>query len=358
MLPVFGTEICILVATNTLYMKTILLFTTSLFISQLVSAQQLFLGSVDANGIAFYGDTLYYANEATGEIFRVTDLTTPVPTAIISASSSPNIVVYGHELYIADGGSQAITKFDLDDPAPVLQTVVSGFGEPTGIAFKDSIMYFANITTGMTMTLDLTDPVATAQNYIDGYFGIGMVFDADTLYIASGLNNNITKHDMTDSTSASVPVEVYGGLSFPAAGVLYNNEFYFTESLGNSVNKTSIYAPFIYTPIFSLTNPNRMAINNGMIYVSANFDDIYTYDLLADLPSHQLDGVSVYPNPVTGIITVGLESSADYKIIDLTGKEVKAGSENLSFGLDVSDLEPGIYYLIVAKAGTVRFVKN
>ncbi len=68
----------------------------------------------------------------------------------------------------------------------------------------------------------------------------------------------------------------------------------------------------------------------------------------------------VYPNPASNRIVIGgFESNADYRILDITGKEVLNGKTTI-FGINVQGLNSGIYSLIVSTddtTGATRFVK-
>jgi hypothetical protein len=148
--------------------------------------------------------------------------------------------------------------------------------------------------------------MATPQALIAGYYGIGMAFDADTLYIASGLNNSITKHDMTDSLSASTPTTVLSGLNFPAAGAIFNGDFYFAETNGNSVSKVAMQPPYTSALLFGGSSPKRLAIHNGVLYVALGGNNtIVTYDLTASI-----DELHSFGNKEL------------VKIVDLMGREV------------------------------------
>ncbi len=65
--------------------------------------------------------------------------------------------------------------------------------------------------------------------------------------------------------------------------------------------------------------------------------------------------ISIYPNPVTNIITVkGIDAKTVSKIIDLTGKTVK---ETKGTTIDVSDIKAGVY-MLKAAGKQVTFVKK
>ena len=55
--------------------------------------------------------------------------------------------------------------------------------------------------------------------------------------------------------------------------------------------------------------------------------------------------VSVWPQPATDFIKLGLSNDAEYKITDLSGKIMSSGITQPGQDLDISDILPGIYFI-------------
>jgi hypothetical protein len=67
--------------------------------------------------------------------------------------------------------------------------------------------------------------------------------------------------------------------------------------------------------------------------------------------------VAVYPNPVTGIVTVDTQMDQPiYHILDITGKMMLQGSvSSAKFNVDITELGSGVYFLqVIDTNGTVR----
>jgi hypothetical protein len=66
--------------------------------------------------------------------------------------------------------------------------------------------------------------------------------------------------------------------------------------------------------------------------------------------------ISIYPNPTKGALFIeGFTESFDYTIIDNTGRTLQNGtSENK---IDVSQLENGLYNLVIKKGGLQKSTK-
>jgi hypothetical protein len=70
-------------------------------------------------------------------------------------------------------------------------------------------------------------------------------------------------------------------------------------------------------------------------------------------------GLKVYPNPTSNVLTIEINNSGDFQIINLLGQQVMTGKTPPSGagGLDVSALPQGSYFLKVGKE-QVKFVKQ
>jgi rhodanese-related sulfurtransferase len=69
--------------------------------------------------------------------------------------------------------------------------------------------------------------------------------------------------------------------------------------------------------------------------------------------------VQVYPNPAKNILHVaGLQKASAYKIIDAQGQQMQAGIAKDKQIIDVSTLSGGIYFLLLQKGNTIKFIKE
>lgn len=87
-----------------------------------------------------------------------------------------------------------------------------------------------------------------------------------------------------------------------------------------------------------------LEITNGSCTVTTECVSVST----SQLPENELDLITIYPNPSTGIVTVknGNASQSDYQLIDLTGRVIQTGLlVKGSNTIDLSSLENGHYLL-------------
>ena len=79
---------------------------------------------------------------------------------------------------------------------------------------------------------------------------------------------------------------------------------------------------------------------NGAIPKSAN-------SISHNKPNKQGEVVNLFPNPVKAILTIqGIAPNANFQIIDVNGRVVKAGTINVNT-LDVQQLSKGNYWMII-----------
>lgn len=70
-------------------------------------------------------------------------------------------------------------------------------------------------------------------------------------------------------------------------------------------------------------------------------------DQLAVAQYHQ-DGVTLYPNPATSIISIsGVPGTTSYNIVDLSGRIVAEGTVSANASIDVSNLTKGLYFALI-----------
>ena len=79
-------------------------------------------------------------------------------------------------------------------------------------------------------------------------------------------------------------------------------------------------------------------------YVRANFDQTLSVKAIAE------NGVSVYPNPTTGVVNVTNKSGLTntIQVIDVTGKELISKTVSAGTTIDLSSFGTGIYLVKVS----------
>lgn len=319
-------------------------------------------GLSNPNSICFDADTMYYSETGTSTISKITDLDNPVPEVVVTGVSPIDMRVHNGKLYISDGST--IKYFDLGSSGSSLTTLVSGVGNVSGLIFYGDTMLFGNTSNQLTMRMNVMDSNAVPHNFISNYFGIGMALKLDTLYIASGMNNAITRHVISDSVLAANPTVMASGLSFPAAGALFNSHFYFTETNGNMVTKIGTDSPFPKTTLFAAETPYRLAVHGDFLYVCAGGSgSILKYDLtFTNVSETDESQVNVFPNPNDGTFMLEAPETGSWtvQVYNSNGQRVlEAIHQGKSFPIELN-LEAGVYFLQLTNGNTVitkRFIR-
>jgi len=67
--------------------------------------------------------------------------------------------------------------------------------------------------------------------------------------------------------------------------------------------------------------------------------------------------VAIYPNPTSDIQTIIAEEGTLYSIIDMHGKERLEGMTTTNRQVDLSEMEPGVYFIQLANGIVQRIAK-
>jgi hypothetical protein len=180
-------------------------------------------------------------------------------------------------------------------------------------------------------------------NTIDVNVGPGYGIKGNLLYL--GMNHSIGSYNMTTLAIVDTTIIAYtgsgGNIEINSAAVDSVDSKFYT----NIGNRTSLGLGVV----FSLTGDSLTSYQTGLNADACGID----YRLptgFANNGSVQ-NGITVYPNPVTDIISISTNSSSflkDVKILDLTGRTlenlpVQPGENNIR--LNVSDFPAGVYLI-------------
>lgn len=114
--------------------------------------------------------------------------------------------------------------------------------------------------------------------------------------------------------------------------------------------KTGIWYDYFSGESVEVTNTNdEITLGPGEwhMYTSALIDN-YIEDQQITLGANPSSPVIVYPNPSKDFFKVNIESDR-YKITDISGKEIQAGTIGESAEIDIQRIPPGLYYLQLHK---------
>ncbi len=88
-------------------------------------------------------------------------------------------------------------------------------------------------------------------------------------------------------------------------------------------------------------------------------DDIAITSTLSSEDIAQINGIRLYPNPVTASLFLdGVNQDTGYQIFNLQGAQVMKGNLNATSTINVSELKSGAYFINLGDLGSMRFIKN
>lgn len=261
--------------------------------------------------ICIIGDELFYARNHIYK-FNIND-SNPTPELVVNAGIPRAIIPYGNTLYIS--GDDRISKIDITQPNPTLNTVVDGIeNRILAFAIKDDYLYFGH--SNKVSKISLTEENPTAELVIDSINNststnvYSLAFKDDILLIGLALTYQILKADLSEESP--LPTDFINTISGRPSYILVQDDALYIA--GNSGNN-----------IFKIENLNQLlSIDN----VSSNLK------------------VKIYPNPATNYISFdGINETTNYQLTTLTGKSLKKGVISENDKIDISELSVGIYLL-------------
>jgi hypothetical protein len=110
--------------------------------------------------------------------------------------------------------------------------------------------------------------------------------------------------------------------------------------------------------IFYLEEAPDTPIDTGYYYIAINSNECFVTSTIEE----ELENFVVYPNPVSNVLNIqNSQLIESIQIVDWIGKGYPFNIESGSDQIDISSLQPGVYYLKIkgssGKALTKKFVK-
>ncbi|HKR03735.1 MAG TPA: T9SS type A sorting domain-containing protein [Bacteroidia bacterium] len=150
----------------------------------------------------------------------------------------------------------------------------------------------------------------------------------------------------------------------------YNTFYVYESPNGSTWNQVASYVNFVTTsqtitlPLNSSSIKLKFYYEKDSLGLNVGFDDLIVYGPLGVNETKGFQGISVYPTPTSGIVTINFNenyfSDIEIKVINILGKEVKNYNlKNIStkYVMNITDEPEGIYLLKI-KSGTDEMVKR
>jgi type IX secretion system substrate protein len=217
----------------------------------------------------------------------------------------------------------------------------------------------ASIPAGFTITWNDTASMSKSYYNTSGFCGIAC---------------NSYKFGWDSATMITPVFSNPGSVSFYFKGNgtqnPYNTFYVYETPNGSTWNLVASYVNFVTTsqaitlPLNSSSTQLKFYYEKDSLGLNVGFDDLVVYGPLGVNENQGVRGISIYPTPSTGMVTVNFNenyfSDVEIKVINILGKEVKHYNlENIStkYVMNITD-EPEGVYLLKIKSGTDEMVKR
>lgn len=194
-----------------------------------------------ATSVAFHNNIMYAANF--NSIVKVDlGMPNPTPTVLLPNIGFPNgLLVIEDELYFCQTSSGHISKIDLTEENPTVQSVVtSGLLGPIDLVNKDDVLYIAENDGGKVASINLTDANPTPVTLVDGLTSpVSLSLDSDFLYTA--VLGEIIRINLLDDVVSFVSFT--DDVNLPYGSAFFEGELYLTEFALDKVVKVTDITP-------------------------------------------------------------------------------------------------------------------
>ena len=304
--------------------------------------------------------------------------------------------LHGSELWTTDGTAAGTVLLKDINPG----STASSPADYSGYNLYNGKLYFSATTSASGYELWTTDGTSMGTTMVkDIWAGPGSSHAADYgIFVYNGkmyfnAKDSVNGSQLWTSDGTTAGTTLFKVLSsytpfdsYPVAMINYNGQMVFMAGT-DSINKVQLWTSdgtaagtHIIAPAIA-PNPNPLiytytyaplCINNGVLYMNANFnsigDELWTYSTPTGISATSGDhSISAYPNPFSRAISLsGLLSSETYtvQVYDMSGREffstvIEHPSDNVS--LTMPELSTGVYLMRVSgqsSTETFRLVKS
>lgn len=335
--------------------------------------------SVNDNKIAWYENTDGNGVFGTEQIISVDaisascvyacDLDGDGDNDVISASQTDNKIAWYENM---DGqgsfGSEQVIPYYAGWAISVYSTDIDGDNDNDIICTSifDKEIVWAENTDGLGTfgSIHIVDNNSNSTPYV---YSCDLDNDGDN-DILSGGGDNIAWYENTDGLGTFGPEQIINSENYDVHSI-------FANDLDNDGDMDIISAHFnmssicwienmgagLFSPQHVISTKAKLAWfvyscdidgdgYNDVLSASANDDKIAWYKNLtsSNIPVVPSKKINIYPNPAQSIIIMDeLESKSDLYIYDITGKRVKELNDFIGSKINVKDIEPGLYILLL-----------
>lgn len=270
---------------------------------------------------------------------------------VVTAEDGTTLKTYSINFTVADPATDAsLSDLTVDG------STVSGFNSGT-------LSYAIKLPVGSTEVPDVsattTDPNATFSvdpaASLPGTTTVTVTAEDGTTQATYSIDFSVLSDDATLSDLTMDGTTVSG---FSAGITWYDIELPIGTTTIPTVSATATNggATVEITPATSIPGRTQVLVTAED---GATFKTYSLYFTVNVLSTPKTEHIQLYPNPTSNILNIsGLEKPASAKIVNVSGKVIQQFNNLKNQQIDVSSVEPGVYYFIIDNKETLRFIKK
>lgn len=273
-------------------------------------------------------DTLWITSTYTASTIGNYTVVATLPADDLATNNTDSSTISTSQyLWAHDFGGTTARGFDIDD-----ENAIGNLFLPTVNGQVSALNI--NFATGTTVGQEVEVAIYEVETNIQG----NLNFITEQYYTVVG--GDISAPFTTVEFGSPVTVEAGKTYLMYVKKSAGTNRLYVSGTLGDNDYGTSCFGPFGTGGAVNWYNGYTFAP-----HVRANFDPSLAIENVS-----MLDGVSVYPNPSEGIITISNDNNVENTItvFDITGKKVASKVASTSTTVDLSAMGTGVYMVEVA----------
>lgn len=332
-----------------------------------VSAQEDIVTNVNRpSAILLDGDILYIAEWSGNKISKI-DLSETNPTletVIESVSKPAGLALAGNILYVSLQSGNKVVKYNLSDSSPTQEEVATGLVQPWGIALNGNDLYITEYEGDRVSKIDVTSGSTTVSPVIGGLNGpISFLLNGNDLYISEYLNDRVSRIDITSGTPTRETVAESIDKAWGMA--LFGDELFISSNNSTGkVVKADVSTPSTTTEdVVSANGPTDLTIyGNDLIIAewSLTAKKISKFPISTlSTESNLFEEIRILPNPTLDYLKIfGLKEVQSYEVYNVMGKIVIQGDTQSSTDINVQSLSKGMYFLKLGGNKAFKFIKK
>jgi hypothetical protein len=313
-----------------------------------------------------------YVSELGGGLTKVT-ITESNPTQTNignSAVDARGLTFDGNYLYFPDINNNSIRRINILETSPVISDFLvyeySGnnvFFIGHGIVVSDNFLYFVRSSEDdqskmIISKVNITDPSLLVEDIIvvDHYIR-DFVFYQNFIYFVNS-DSDIVKINTSDSNP--IVENVISNLNEPTYMAIKGNELFFSETQENKISKVNLNSSDL-TPSFvvSIASPKGIAFKNDDLFIIGG-DWIYKFSI-STLKIDNVDSLNknIFPNPSNDFIKINnITTNTIYEIYNTLGIKVLEGKINNKEKINIENLKKGLYIIKFSNLASLKFMKK